>query len=161
MNKIIEALGILCITASFMGCASQPVIWRNMGPVDLTKGVKVGVEAACEMPAEDVSFLQSDIQSKVAAVLAGNKGDADAYRVKVVITKYDKGNAFARFMLIGLGQMHLDATVEVSQGEPTVVIREGTLSKNYAVGGLVGGSATMQKNVLPLVGKAIAEAIQQ
>jgi len=142
------------------GCmATQPVTWNKSGDMDLTKGGKVAVEASCEIPPADLAYLQTDIQEKVKAVLTGNDNTRDAYKVEVTITKYDKGNAFARFMLIGLGQMYLYGTVEITQGNPPVVIREGEFKKNYCVGGLVGGTASMQKDVLPKVGKAIADAI--
>jgi hypothetical protein len=113
------------------------------------------------MPPADMAYLQGDIQQKVREVLSGDPDLPDAYKVEVTITKYDKGNAFARFMLIGLGQMYLYGTVEIQQGEPPVVIREGEFKKNYCVGGIMGGSATMQKDVLPKVGKAIADAIKK
>jgi hypothetical protein len=122
---------------------------------------KVAVEASCEMPSADITYLQGDIQQKVREVLSGNPDLPDTYKVEVTITKYDKGNAFARFMLIGLGQMYLYGTVEIKQGEPPVVIRAGEFKKNYCVGGMMGGMASMQKDVLPKVGQAIADAIKK
>ena len=62
-------------------------------------------------------------------------------------------------MLIGLGQMYLYGNVEIKNGSPPVIIRSGSFKKNYCVGGLVGGLATMQKDMLPKVGLAIADAI--
>ena len=119
------------------------------------------MDASCEMPSADLTYLQTDIQQKLREVLSGNPDVPDAYRIDVTITRYDKGNAFARFMLIGLGQMYLYGTVEISQGEPPVVLWQGDFKKNYCLGGIAGGMATMQKSVLPNVGKAIANAIQK
>lgn len=116
--------------------------------------------ATCKMPRADISYLQTDIQDQVESILCGSATAPDAYNIKVTITKYDKGNAFARFMLIGLGQMYLDGTVEVLQGEPPIVIRKGEFKKNYCLGGFAGGMATMQNNVLPEVGKSLSEAIK-
>ena len=157
-----KSLQVLLMSALVMltGCmATQPVTWNKAEEMNLAKGGKVAVEASCEMPPTDLAFLQTDIQEKVKSVLAGNENARDAYKIEVAITKYDKGNAFARFMLIGLGQMYLYGTVEITQGNPPVVIRAGDFKKNYCVGGLVGGTASMQKDVLPKVGKAIADAI--
>jgi len=160
--KYIQSIGLMVIASLFVGCAAtQPVKWNSCAPMDLTKGGKVVVDASCEMPPADITYLQGDIQQKVREVLSGNPDLPDAYKVEVTVTKYDKGNAFARFMLIGLGQMYLYGTVEIKQGEPPVVIRQGEFKKNYCVGGMVGGMASMQKDVLPKVGQAIADAIKK
>jgi len=37
-------------------------------------------------------------------------------RASVTVTNYDKGNTFARFMLAGLGQIHIDAEVALRPG---------------------------------------------
>lgn len=160
--SMMRTVVVLCAMSVLTGCmATQPVKWTKTGPMDLTKGGKVTVTASCEMPDVDLTYLQTDVQQKVREVLSGNPEVADAYKVQVTITKYDKGNAFARFMLIGLGQMYLYGTVEIKQGEPPVTIREGEFQKNYCVGGIVGGTASMRKDVLPNVGKAIADAIKR
>ncbi len=160
MSKV-RIIGLMCVASVLTGCmATQPVKWTKTAPMDMKKGGKVAVTASCEMPPSDLTFLQTDLQQKVREVLSGNPDLPDAYKIEVKITKYDKGNAFARFMLIGLGQMYLYGTVEVKQGEPPVVIREGDFQKNYCVGGIAGGMASMQKDVLPTVGKAIADAIK-
>jgi len=159
--KCIQGLVLLAAVVMVTGCATQPVEWKpGAGPIDSGKGAQVTVSAKCEMPNADLDFLQDDITKRVRDVLRGNNTAPDAYQVVVAITRYDKGNAFARFMLIGLGQMYLYGTVEVKQGDPPVVIRSGEFKKNYCVGGLAGGMATMQKTMLPKVGEAIAEGLQ-
>ena len=156
--KSMAMAGMACL---FTGCmASQPLTWKNDAAMDLAKGASVDVKTTCKIPDADIAFLKSDIQTKVADVLAGSPELADSYKIDVTITRYDKGNAFARFMLIGLGQMYLYGTVEVKQGTPPVVVRTGEFKKNYCVGGMIGGTATMQKDVLPKVGVAIADAIK-
>ena len=83
----------------------------------------------------------------------------DTYNINVTITRYDEGDAFARFMLIGLGQMYLYGTVEITEGNSSISILMGEFRKNYCAGGLIGATATMESNVLPKVGDAIADAI--
>lgn len=160
--NIIRIFGVLCLASLFTGCmATQPVTWNKNGPMDLSKGGRVVVAAACDVPPSDLAFLQSDVQQQVSKILPGSPDAADAYRVNLKITRYDPGNAFARFMLIGLGQMYLDGSVEVSGGESGAVVREGGFRKNYCVGGMVGGMASMQKDVLPKVGPTIAAALKE
>ena len=159
--RVTRTLWNLCIVILFTGCtATQPVVWRTAGDMDLTKGGKVSVTAACEVAPHHIDYLQNDIQQKVKTVLTGSEVDPDAYSLEVKITRYDEGSAFDRFMLIGLGQMYLYGTVQVTHGEPPAVVREGDFKKNYCVGGIVGGMATMEKDVLPTVGGAIVNAIK-
>jgi hypothetical protein len=119
------------------------------------------VDSECKIPIDDLAFLSVSIQTNVNTVLTGDEKAADAYKITVVITEYDKGNAFARFMLIGLGQMDLHGSVTVSETGNAVVVRDGEFKKNYCVGGIMGGSATMRKDVLPQVGIAIAMALKE
>lgn len=159
---IIRMLAVMCMGGLFTGCmATQPVTWNKSGPLDRSKGARVVVAAACHVPPSDLAFLQSDVQRQVSSVLPGTGDTPDAYTVNLNITRYDAGNAFARFMLIGLGQMYLDGTVQVTGGDTSAVVREGAFRKNYCVGGMVGGMATMQKDVLPKVGPTVAAALRE
>ncbi len=53
--------------------------------------------------------------------------------------RYDKGNAFARAMLIGLGQIHIDATLELRDNDTQEVLGKFEIKKTFAWGGLYGG----------------------
>ncbi len=53
--------------------------------------------------------------------------------------KYDKGNAFARSMLIGLGQIHIDAILQLSDNDTQEVLGKFEIKKTFAWGGLYGG----------------------
>jgi hypothetical protein len=58
--------------------------------------------------------------------------------LKIIFTQYDDGNAFARFMLAGLGQIHIDGTViftDASTGQP---IGNYKISKDFSFGGIYG-----------------------
>jgi len=102
--------------------------------------------------------MKNDIKSKISDSEFWSANPSE-YTLKVVIDKYDEGNAFARFMLIGLGQMHLNGTVELLVGEPPEVIKSGSFEKNYVVGGIAGGMATMHEDVVSKLGDAIVEAL--
>ena len=91
-------------------------------------------------------------------VLRGEVDAADAYTVDVEITRYDEGSKFARFMLIGLGQMYVFGTVEVTRGDPPVVVRTGDFRKQYRVGGIMGAIAG-PRDITSKVGEAIAEGL--
>ena len=162
MKGIGYAMAYVLCAVMFVGCAAnQSVEWTKAKPLDYDRGAKVCVTAACIMPNSEIAYLETDIQENVDKVLTGNSHDASPYRITIEVTRYDEGNSFGRFMLIGLGQMYLYGTVKVEEGEPPVVVRQGSFKKNYCVGGLIGGFASMQNNVLPKVGPDIAEALQE
>ena len=147
-----------------VNCASgdQKVVWQKMEPVDFAGSVAVVIEKSPEVqiPEAEWQYLESDIKAKVGALFRGTAKDKP-FVVKVSITRYTEGNAFARFMLAGLGQMHLDASVEVKQTKPEGQVRLGDMKKNYSWGGVVGGSATMHDSINIKVGQAIADAIAE
>lgn len=144
------------------GClfGNQPVRWTQSGTLDYSAGAKVSVEAQASVDPGELEYMRHDISARVRQVLTGREVSPDAYMVKVVITRYDEGDKFARYMLIGLGQMYLFGTVEVTQGHPPVVVRSGDFRKQYRVGGLFGGMAG-PRDITSKLGKAIAEGLME
>ena len=161
-NNNLKVFLLSSITILFLGCAGQQkVLWTKTGEIDYNKGCKVELEADVFVPEDEMDFMKKSITKEVQKVITGSDTLSNLYLITVTITKYDEGSAFARFILIGLGQMKLFGTIEITQGEPTVVIREGEFKKVYAVGGILGATATMRKDVTSKIGGAIAKAIQE
>lgn len=104
--------------------------------------------------------LGQKITNQVRSLAASGGGAARSYQLAVNITRYDKGNAFARAMLAGLGQMHLDGTVTVYQMPSRTKVGEFTVKKTFAWGGIYGMSMTMDA-IEDTYAKAVAEAVHQ
>jgi hypothetical protein len=68
-----------------------------------------------------------------------------AMQVALHITKYEKGNAFARAMLAGLGQIHLEGTISVYQMPDHVLLEDFDLQKTFAWGGIYGASTSIEQ----------------
>jgi hypothetical protein len=66
-------------------------------------------------------------------------------QVLLHITRYEKGSAFARAMLAGLGQIHLDGTIYVYQMPDRVLLEDFDLQKTFAWGGAYGASVSMEQ----------------
>ncbi|HUI59004.1 MAG TPA: hypothetical protein VLX90_02205 [Steroidobacteraceae bacterium] len=64
---------------------------------------------------EDRSRIAEKIKARIDARKATNPGQGEArtFQVDLDLTRYDKGSAFARAMLIGLGQIHIDGKTHV------------------------------------------------
>ena len=60
--------------------------------------------------------------------------------VMVRLTRYDKGNANARSLLAGLGQIHIGATVILRDQERDEMLGEYEVTKTFAWGGFYGAS---------------------
>lgn len=75
-----------------------------------------------------------------------------------MIKRYEEGNAFARAMLVGLGRMHIDADVALSNWETKESIVQYEVSKTFAWGGLYGGLTDI-KDVEDGFAKAVAASI--
>ena len=85
--------------------------------------------------------------------------DKRAFVLNSKITMYDEGNAFARFMLAGLGQIHIDGDFVLSiQPAVNESVAEFIVRKTFAWGGLYGGSITIA-DVEPAFAEGVADAI--
>jgi len=60
------------------------------------------------------------------------------------LSKYDKGNAFARAMLAGLGQIHINGKVDIYQMPDHTLVGEFDLNKTFAWGGIYGAATSME-----------------
>ncbi len=88
-------------------------------------------------------LLQTITEKKKTAQC--NTTDKRAFVLSSKITEYDEGNAFARLMLAGLGQMHItgDFILNLLPAENESVA-EFTISKTFAWGGLYGGTTRIE-----------------
>ena len=113
-----------------------------------TDNITVNVEAAkgIEMLPSDKTILAEIIKQKVdqRKVANAREGDKRDYEVDLKVTRFDKGNAFARAMLAGLGQIHLDGEVTLLTLPDRKETGKFTLSKTFAWGGIYGASTSME-----------------
>lgn len=71
-------------------------------------------------------------------------GAAKTYEVDLTITKYEKGNAFARSMLAGLGQIHINGEITVFAMPGRTTAGKFSISKTFAWGGIYGGTTNIE-----------------
>ena len=62
----------------------------------------------------------------------------------ITLTQYEEGSAFARFMLAGLGQIHIDAEVVLENHASKAQLAKYEVTKTFAWGGIYGGSTTIR-----------------
>lgn len=146
------AAGMLALMA-LTGCAStvpeadfshQIVAAARVSAPDT---VKVNVDAANTvniLPIEKERIAEK-VAMKIDARKAGNAavGAARVYEVDLRLTRYDKGNAFARAMFAGLGQIHIEGVVSVFEMPGHTAVGEFTLKKTFAWGGIYGAATSI------------------
>jgi len=71
-------------------------------------------------------------------------GDARSYQVYLHVTRYDRGNGFARFMMAGLGQIHIEGKIDVYQLPGHTLVGEFDLKKTFAWGGIYGATTSVE-----------------
>jgi len=88
-----------------------------------------------------------DIRSRIESLLSaqrhtpGANATTPAYRMRVNLSRFKKGSAGARMMLIGLGQIHIE-------GQVTLIDASGAIAGQYKItkalvaGGIVGAVIT-------------------
>jgi hypothetical protein len=113
-----------------------------------------------KMLATDQQRMGEKITSKVQSVASSRPGAARNYELAVSINRYEKGDAFARAMLAGLGQIHIDGVVSMYQQPGKKKVAEFNLNKTFAWGGIYGASVTMD-TIEDTYAAAVAEAVCQ
>ena len=150
------------------GCAGSPPkptfvqAPKKDALVDVNDQATVVVKPASgvEMINTDIQRLSEVISQKVNEKKAKNGagGEVSAYEIEVSVTRYEKGNAFARAMLAGLGQIHLDANVRLLSAESHSQLGQFEIKKTFAWGG-VYGAATGMDDIEPAFAEGIAAAL--
>jgi Domain of unknown function (DUF4410) len=98
------------------------------------------------MPKFQIDRLVELVKSELAAQLQQSAAvsASPTVMVKMIITEYDEGNAFARFMLAGLGQIRLGADVIFVNATSGEELARYKVSKQFAFGGIYGVSTRME-----------------
>jgi len=168
MQKMKNAI-LALVALVLAGCASsapQAQFIQPLAPSSLTRAndnAKVALEAAPGITMMDyekarlTERLQAQLDSK--KLLNTATGDKKEYEVNVIITRYEKGDAFARAMLAGLGQIHLDGTIKVCVLPAHEQVGEFTVNKTFAWGGLYGASTTIEDAELGFV-EGVTDALK-
>jgi hypothetical protein len=146
------ALAMLCIGLSACGSsvARPDVVTALENPnqklavvdVTCTAGPDAKIDAAT-LDRMKTGVLFELEKAKPASLLAKANPDARPVNLSINFTAYDEGNAAARLMLMGLGQMHIDGDITIidASGKTIGVYK---ISKQFALGGLVGATTSIK-----------------
>ncbi|MBV9726078.1 MAG: DUF4410 domain-containing protein [Gammaproteobacteria bacterium] len=148
-------VALAAITTLIGGCATttpQPKFTHAMVPdsrIAASDTVDVKIETADKVVVDAVARdrITQKIKLKIDERKLKNPAAPSPRAMQVVlhVTKYEKGNAFARAMLAGLGQIHLEGTISVYQMPDHVLLEDFDLQKTFAWGGVYGASTSIEQ----------------
>ena len=150
------------------GCAeNEPKAEVNKSLVSVYKidaddqpTIKVGTAPGVVATEDEKAHFKNVVTDKLNARRAHNpaNGDPKQCDVDITVTKFEKGSKFARAMLAGLGQIHLDASVLVVPSGGGDTLNDFKLSKTFAWGGIYGASEGIE-DIEPPFADGIAAAL--
>jgi hypothetical protein len=170
-----SALAVLAalLLSACAASVTAPVVVKEMAPANIS-GARITDVVAEAMPGvvmypSDLDRVISRVRSEIAQAAPGAlvegaaSGDpsraAPAMKLKLLFTRYDAGNAFARFMLAGLGQIRIDADVIFLDGNTGETIAKYQVSKDFSFGGIYGGTTRIE-DVEVGFAKSVAEILK-
>lgn len=157
LKKALSALNMMvCVAAVVLasGCATtlpKAEFTQQIAPdsqIAAQDEARVQVEAGSGVTMLDSEKMRmaEKIKQKIDLRKTANNRDVSArtYEINLVIIKYEKGNAFARAMLAGLGQIHIDGDVTVFEMPGRTLVGNFSMRKTFAWGGIYGGVTGME-----------------
>src|SRR5437588_445978 len=128
MQRDIAAVSVTLIVLGLIGCASDAPNVRyaqRMRPEtrilqnDEVRAAIIPSSGVTISPYERDRFAEQIVRA-VRITAHGGARTPSAYDIQVQLTKYNKGSAAARFILAGLGQIHIVGNVSVFEGNVSI-----------------------------------------
>lgn len=145
-----SALAILLLTSCAGTAPSAKFTQRLSADSILTAkdavDVKVKAASGVTLAPHKIQRVEHLLTKKVSEKKHKNATNREpkSFDTVVTLTQYDEGNAFARAMLAGLGQMKIKSRVALYERSPRRKVGEFDLDKTFAWGGLYGGMTSME-----------------
>ncbi|HEX4301398.1 MAG TPA: DUF4410 domain-containing protein [Rhizomicrobium sp.] len=163
MKRLLAIAAVAVLLAGCAGSVSAPEPITALSPAQKSalRISDITADAAPDVQMSDGDFgliaqnVRSYIGAKSPQVFADQNG---ALKMRIHFTKFDRGNAFARSMLIGLGQIVIEANVSLLDPGGKVVA-EYKVSKDFALGGMMGAMTTVE-DVEDGFAKSVAEVVK-
>jgi hypothetical protein len=142
----------VALAITLNGCATsggRPTYTKTLQPESrITASDRVSVEIVPGPEVKIAKYERERFEQTIESTIRSHAGvsghGARDYKIVVTINKYEKGSAFARAMLAGLGQMHIDAAVAVYQMPGRKLVGEFKMDKTFSWGGVYGASANIE-----------------
>lgn len=146
-----SCVAVAALTAAgCAGTAPRPEFSHTATVVRLTAADAVQVNVTTAGDAQVLPEEQTRLAQKIKLRIDNRKlaqqlpGDARNFELDLQLSRYERGNAFARAMLAGLGQIHIAGKVRIYQMPAHELVTEFDLAKTFAWGGIYGASTSIE-----------------
>jgi len=118
-----------------------------------------GVEIKPDVLERLSGLIKKSVETKKTAAKCPDTAKR-TFAMDTKITQYEPGNKFARFMLAGLGQIHIDGDSILSSVTPSgkELVSDFTIEKTFAFGGVYGATTGIE-DVEPAFAEGVANAV--
>jgi type IV pilus biogenesis protein CpaD/CtpE len=156
---------IALMLAGCAGSATKPMAVEPL-PMEQRSDLKlsdISADAAedVEMSGGDFGLICEKVRAYIDAVKPGafvNGASASALKMQIHFTRFNRGNAFARALSAGLGQIRIVAIVSLVDQSGRKVA-EYKVVKNYWLGGIAGATTSVE-DVEEGFAKSVAEVVR-
>jgi hypothetical protein len=149
---LLAALALLCLEVSACSSsATRPdVVTALTDPHEKLAVVNVACTAKPDVKMDPATLerIKGGIlveleHAKPSSLMATANPGSRPVSLKVTFTNYDEGNAVARLLMIGAGQIHIDGDIEIidASGRTIGVYK---IAKQFAIGGMIGGTTRIE-----------------
>lgn len=167
---VLSALAVLAAGCASSSAGSAKPLIATAKPETAARYSKVALATSAQ---GDASKMTDADRERIAALVvrkvkeraanrfadfAATTTDPETLHVTIAFTRYDEGNAFARFMLAGLGQIHIGAEVTLEDRTLQAVIGKFEVTRTFAWGGIYDG-ATGIKDVEDGFAETVAKVV--
>jgi len=162
----LAALALLAGLAACAGSVAAPTVVQDLsseqrsalhlGEISTDKQPSVAVT---EEALNRITMLVRNAIAEQSPDLLLPQNAAGGTALRILITQYDEGNAFARAMLAGLGQIHIDGDVTLVDRTTGATLATYKVSKQFAFGGILGASTSIE-DVEKGFAKSVAETVK-
>ena len=157
------------------GCASTPASHKTLQTLEqgvvLTKyenlEIQTNAQSNVAISDSEMERIANHIKTQLLtnkpncfSEISDNCSEPSTLVLNIKFTKYEKGNAFARAMLAGLGQIHIDANVTIQDKTTQKILAKHEVKKTFAWGGVYGGSTRIE-DLEPAFAEAIVQIVLQ
>jgi hypothetical protein len=166
--KIVRLACAASLAAMLAGCAgsvSAPVAVQALSQEQrgALKLSDISADAAQGVAMSDGDFglicekVKSYIDADHPGMVVDGAAVPQALKMQIHFTRFDRGSAFARAMLIGLGQIRIEATVSLADASGKEVA-EYKVAKDFALGGIAGATTSVD-DVEEGFAKSVAQVV--
>ena len=167
---------VVLLAVMVSACAESvtaPTVVQAIAP-ETKAGVRVADVTAEATPGVPMTRYDFDrITARVKAEIAGTVPGAlveggpaagppragSTIKINLVFTRYDGGNAFARFLLAGLGQIHVEADVIFLDAGSGEAVAKYQIAKDFSFGGIYGATTRIEDVEIGFA-KSVAEILR-